>query len=355
MNRLLITEAVEALWGPSNMVSYSRIGDGMINYSFCIEHKEGHKVFLQQINKNVFSRPELIINNLQVIYYALEQRNSSELIARPLPFMKGDLFFCDSTGSYWRASEYIPSKTYHRAERPEQLIAAVKSIAQFTALLSDMDTRLLEPTLPDFHNLSLRFKQFIEAAEKGDPERILESAPLIEALLERKQYVTLYEDISNSPGDFIQRVMHHDAKLSNLLFDLAGEKVVAIADLDTTMPGFFFSDLGDMVRSMVASFDENGSDPQNVIAIPEAYSLLYENYRLAMQDRLTTTEQSLLHSAGLLMIYMQALRFLTDHLQEDSYYQIQRPNQNKDRALHQYHLLCSLEVLQKKKYQFSLR
>ncbi|MBM3921720.1 MAG: aminoglycoside phosphotransferase family protein [Sphingomonadales bacterium] len=355
MNSPLITEAIEALLGTSKQIPYTRISDGLINYSFYIAHPAGQRFFLQQINKTVFTQPEHIIGNLQLIYQALQDRNSAALIAKPISFLNGHSVFCDSSGEYWRAADHIASKTFHQAEYPDQIKQAVKSFADFTRTLSDLDVRLLQPTLVGFHDLSLRYDQFLVAIEQGLPERIRESEALIEALLHRENYVTLYKEISNSPQDFKQRVMHHDAKLSNLLFDQAGKKVLAIADLDTTMPGYFFSDLGDMIRSMVASCDENSGNSKKVNAIPASYEMLYQNYVLTLQDQWTRAEQSLLHSAGLLMIYMQSLRFITDHLNGDLYYQLQRPGQNKERALHQYDLLCSLEELLKGKYQFSLR
>ena len=43
------------------------------------------------------------------------------------------------------------------------------------------------------------------------------------------------------------------------------------------------------------------------------------------------------------MIYMQTLRFLTDHLNGDTYYQIEHPGQNLERAINQFTLLKALE------------
>jgi len=44
------------------------------------------------------------------------------------------------------------------------------------------------------------------------------------------------------------------------------------------------------------------------------------------------------------MIYMQALRFLTDYLNDDVYYGAQYPEHNRNRAANQFMLLdCLLE------------
>jgi hypothetical protein len=42
---------------------------------------------------------------------------------------------------------------------------------------------------------------------------------------------------------------------------------------------------------------------------------------------------------------MQALRFLTDYLQLDQYYKVERPSQNLDRTLNQNQLLIEFNHL----------
>lgn len=354
MHKPLIQEALEALWGVGDKWRHESIGGGLINYSFCATAQLDERVFLQQINGAVFSHPDRIVSNLQLIYSALQERKAAQLMARPIPFKSGDWLFCDTNGQFWRAADYIPSKTLHHTTDLSVLQVAVQGFASFTALLSELDTDRLYPTLDNFHDLSLRYSQFRQALQEGDQSRISETGWLIEALEARIGYVQLYSQLIEAPADFKKRVMHHDAKLSNLLFDSSGQQVMAITDLDTTMPGYFFSDLGDMVRSMCASADENDEQPNRVHVIPAAYETIFSSYRDSIKEQLTIAENSLLHAAGLLMIYMQSLRFLTDFLQGDRYYQTKRYGHNRDRAVHQYTLLCSLEDLLEKKYQFRI-
>lgn len=354
MNEPLVQEAMAALWATTERTHCESINNGLINHSFCATASNGQRVFLQQINKAVFLHPHRIATNLNTIYAALEKRNAAHLIAKPISFSDRSWLFCDANGQYWRAAEFVAAKTIHQTSDWQLLQLAVHAFANFTALLSDLPADQLYPTLDHFHDLSLRYEHFQQAILTGDPTRIAETSKLIEALLARKRYVKLYDDIINSPDDFKKRVMHHDAKLSNLLFDTTGRQVVAVSDLDTTMPGYFFSDLGDMVRSMTASIEENSDHPHMVTVLPAAYETIYNSYHQTIKDQLTGTEEALLHAAGLLMIYMQSLRFLSDYLQGDRYYQIKRPKHNHERAEHQYTLLCSLEELLKKNYGFSI-
>ena len=354
MNSAIVQEAIGALWGTTSDTTFFPIDDGLINHSFKIKDAGGQLAFLQQLNSHVFPDAGIITENLSLIHAELCKKNAQQLIATPLSFCDGKKIFTDSLGNHWRASVFIESKTFHRPLHNQQLGLAVESFARFTALLHELDPDSLRLSIPDFHNLSLRFRQFREAIEQGDAARIKDAAPLIDALLQRDDYVDLFSQVQDATTDFKKRIMHHDAKISNLLFNEEGTKLLSIADLDTTMPGYFFSDVGDMVRSMAASSDENSTSSDKAFIDPKAYDIIYSSYRKNILAQLTPAEEEQLHSAGLLMIYMQSLRFLTDHLLGDTYYQIQRPGQNKDRASHQLDLLISLEGLLKSNYNFSL-
>lgn len=146
--------------------------------------------------------------------------------------------------------------------------------------------------------------------------------------------------------------MHHDAKISNVLFSNKTGKVVCLVDFDTVMPGYFFSDLGDMIRSMVCPEDETSTKFSNICIRKEFYEAIVTGYLDVIGKELTESEKKYIHYSGLLMIYMQSLRFLADYLNGDVYYQITYPDQNFDRAKNQLILLQRLEDFLGTNYQF---
>ena len=148
--------------------------------------------------------------------------------------------------------------------------------------------------------------------------------------------------------------MHHDCKLSNILFHKKSGEAICPIDLDTLMPGYYFSDLGDMVRSMVPSVDEGEKDVEKLFVRRDVYQALVEGYMEGMENGLTEKEKKYLHHSGLLMIYMQALRFLTDYLKGDVYYKTTYDNQNYYRALNQFTLLVKLEELLLQTYRYTI-
>lgn len=327
------------------------IGSGLINDSWKISTTNNRNLFLQRINKNVFQEPQLVqANYLQLWKYA-KTATIGLLMPDPVFCNTQNSLHTDPSGNYWRAFQFIPeSKTCPVAETATQAWATAKTFGQFTAAFSHMDTSLLTEVISNFHNLSLRYRQFETSLQSKSGERVARTSSLINELTKRGHYKTLYERISTSPIEFPLRVMHHDAKISNVLFHEKTGKVICPVDYDTVMPGYYFSDLGDMIRSMVSAEDENQlTEP---VIRKEFYEAIVNGYTDVLGGILSSSERKYIHAAGLLMIYMQALRFLSDYLNGDIYYQVSRPEQNLERARNQCSLLRNLENFLQEEYQF---
>jgi Ser/Thr protein kinase RdoA (MazF antagonist) len=100
----------------------------------------------------------------------------------------------------------------------------------------------IKTTKPHFHDIGLRYKQFLTALKNSNPLRISETKGLINALLKQVDIVKEYKAIQANPH-FKIRVTHHDTKISNVLFD-QNDKGLYVIDLDTVMQGYFISDVG---------------------------------------------------------------------------------------------------------------
>jgi hypothetical protein len=131
-----------------------------------------------------------------------------------------------------------------------------------------------------------------------------------------------------------------------VLFDKNG-KGMCVIDLDTVMPGYFISDVGDMMRTYLCPVSEEEKDLDKIGIRRDFYQAIVEGYRSKMHQHLTSTENKYFFYAGAFMIYMQALRFLTDHLNNDRYYGAAYPGHNFVRAQNQLVLLQRLKDVQK--------
>ena len=146
------------------------------------------------------------------------------------------------------------------------------------------------------------------------------------------------------------RVTHHDTKISNVLFDESG-KGICVIDLDTIMPGYFISDLGDMFRTYLSPANEEVKDFNAIDVRDDFFRAIVQGYVSTMGTELTEEEKRLILYSGKFIIYMQAMRFLADYINNDVYYGARYEEQNFVRAGNQLQLLKILtdktEILQK--------
>ena len=230
------------------------------------------------------------------------------------------------------------SHSIDTVQRPEQAYEAARQFALFTKSLSGLDAGLLKITLPDFHNLSLRYQQFEKALILGDKQRLKQSRDLINFIQQHRSIAGEFE--YNKP-DLITRCTHHDTKISNVLFD-NNDKGICVIDLDTVMPGYFISDVGDMMRTYLAPVNEEATDFSTIEVRPAYYQAIVDGYMCEMGAELNDFEKDYFHFAGKFMIYMQALRFLTDYINNDVYYGSRYQGHNLVRAGNQAALLQKL-------------
>jgi Ser/Thr protein kinase RdoA (MazF antagonist) len=139
------------------------------------------------------------------------------------------------------------------------------------------------------------------------------------------------------------RVVHFDAKINNILFDKTTNKAKAIIDLDTLMPGTVLSDIGDMIRTFSNTLGEESKNIDGVKADIEIIQNIINGFLSSCKNILTNEEKDNLLFSGKAITLLQCIRFLTDYLNNDSYYKIVYPEQNWIRAQNQWALYCSLK------------
>jgi len=320
-----------------NRVNIAPIDNGLINHTWKVGCGDQYFI-LQRVNTSVFQQPEDIAYNISEISNFLQHNTSGYTFVSPVKtFDGGSLIYINDQG-YFRVFPFVKgSHTIKIVQTPEQATEAAKQFGRFTRLLKGFDCSKLKITIPDFHNLSLRYKQFTEALKTGNSDRIKEASSLIEKLKDWSFIVDEYKSIKND-SEFKLRVTHHDTKISNVLFD-NDDKGICVIDLDTVMPGYFISDVGDMMRTYLCPVSEEEQDVSKIEIRPAFYKAIVEGYLSAMKEVLTEKEKGCFFYAGLFMIYMQALRFLTDYLNDDKYYGAAYAGQNLTRASNQIVLL----------------
>lgn len=314
------------------------VGNGLINQTWKISHRN-REYILQKVNTDVFKNPNIIDENLNKLKSFLEQHFPDYIFVAPLKSPNGHTLVETGEGAF-RIFDFVKNSiTLNTAEDAQQAYEAAKQFGKFSRLLSGFDASTLHPTIPDFHNLQLRYNQFKTALDSANAERLKNAADAIEAIEQQHDILQKYLDILSQKLDVPLRVIHHDTKISNVLFDQNG-KGLCVIDLDTVMPGYYISDVGDMMRSYLSPVSEESTNLDQVTIRKVFFMAIYKGYMSEMADILNATEKDLFIYAGQFIIYMQAVRFLTDYLNNDVYYGARHESHNLDRAKNQIRLLA---------------
>lgn len=329
---------------------------GLINNTWQVSN--GHaRYVLQRVNDLVFKQPRLITDNISAIGEHLGKHNPDYFFILPIRSIQEELTIRHTEG-YFRLFPFVDgSRTVEVVSNPNQAFEAAAQFGRFTRQLKDFDTKRLAITLPNFHNLQLRYDQFVGACRSATDERLELSRKYIDLLKSHHSILEEFKRIGQS-NRFIKRVTHHDTKISNVLFD-QDDKGICVIDLDTVMPGYFISDVGDMMRTYLSPVSEEEAELDRIDIRDDYFHAIVEGYLSEMNEELTKEEKAYFVYAGEFIIYMQALRFMTDYLNNDSYYGQQYEGHNLVRAINQIDLLHKLKDkesrLQKKVKEFERR
>ncbi|MGB5008357.1 MAG: aminoglycoside phosphotransferase family protein, partial [Ferruginibacter sp.] len=241
----------------SDRFSVLPFGNGLINSTWVIEDDPGTPAYiLQKINTQVFKHPEDIAFNTRMIGDYLRLNFPAYHFVGTLKTIAGK-DMVKTVDGFYRVFPFVPgSHTLDVVEKPEQAYEAARQFGRFTKNLSGFDVSKLKITLPGFHDLSLRYREFESVLRSGNRERVAQSSGLIDIVEEHKNMVDEFE---NCRSVLTARVTHHDTKISNVLFD-NHDKGICVIDLDTVMPGYFISDVGDMMRTYLCPVSEEEKD-----------------------------------------------------------------------------------------------
>jgi len=324
-------------WGNANAIPLTQ---GLINQTFAVHSVQGDFI-LQNINTQVFKDPFAIDHNIKAIGKYYNTNQPDQLFTHLVPNSRGETLI-EWEGKYYRAFKKIDGIGLDVLSTATQAKAAAHQFGQFTASLNDFPIKNLKVTIPQFHDLALRYHQCEQALIHGDTNRITQAKEAILFLQSHQAYVKKWLHFTSNKEAHL-RVTHHDTKISNVLFK--DEDAICVIDLDTTMPGYFISDVGDMCRTYLCRVNEACQDLNLIKVHPERWTAIQEGYLEAMGEFLTNFEKDHFAFSGQSIIYMQAIRFLTDYLQLDQYYKVDRSSQNIDRTLNQIQLLIEFNEL----------
>ena len=329
-------------------------GSGHINDTYRVKTlADGRDYLLQKINDFVFKDVNGLMNNMLYVTNHLKQKiaafggDPDKEVLTLIPCNNG-LYYCrDDEGGYWRMTTFLHNtKSYDLVTTGNQAYQGGMAFGRFQYLLCDMGADMLVDTIPKFLNIEFRLQELNEGIQNDTAGRLSSLSTELDFLLSR----------ADSMMDLLQwgragilplRITHNDTKFNNILLD-EQDNIQCVIDLDTVMPGYVAYDFGDAIRSIINTVAE---DEANLDAIQLNIPLFEEFTRGYLSQTISFLSEQELRSlikGVLLLPYMQAVRFLTDYLNVDTYYKTQFEGHNLQRTLAQMQLLKMLEMNKEK-------
>lgn len=221
----------------------------------------------------------------------------------------------------------------------------------FQKMLLDLPGPRLHETIPQFHNVALRFQAFQESLERDRHNRARQARPEIDFALRQSPLLEVLP-LLQAQGRIPERITHNDTKLNNVLLDADSGESLCVIDLDTVMPGTVLYDFGDMMRTCTSRSAEDERDLSKVRLERPLFDALVTGYLSSAGEFLTRTEREQLVFSGKLITFEMGIRFLTDYLSGDVYYKTARPGQNLDRCRTQFRLIESISQQEEELVRF---
>ena len=238
----------------------------------------------------------------------------------------------------WRLLPFVNnSRSINKISNINEVKESVKCLAEFYNYLKEFPIKKLNITIPNFHSGEHKILAFNKALKNSNELRKKNAEPLILEIKKKLKILNKWDEICMT---LPKRIIHYDAKINNFLFEKTTNKVISLIDLDTLMPGCVLSDVGDMIRTYSNPVGEEYKDISKVICNKTIVCCILDSFKkLCKLERL---EKQNLFFGGLAITLMQSIRFLTDYLGNDSYYNTNYENQNLIRANNQFKLYQSL-------------
>ena len=304
---------------------------------------------LQKINKNVFKRPDLLMENYvgvtEFLHKKIEQAggDTDRETLNVIKTRDGKSYYLDGEGEYYRLTKFVTdSMSYDKVERPEQFYESAVAFGNFQYQLKDYPADTLHETIVNFHNTPDRFRQLTEAIETDKCNRLGEVIEEVEFCRKREAFTHTLEN-ARAEGKLPLKVTHNDTKLNNILFDKNTGAPLCVVDLDTIMPGYSVNDFGDSIRFGATTALEDEADLSKVNFDINLYELYVKGFIEGAKGGLTESELEMLPIGAIMMTLECGMRFLTDYLSGDTYFKILREKHNLDRARNQFKLVADME------------
>ncbi len=321
------------------------VSPGNINKTFLLQSAE-ERIILQQINHNVFPEPKHVAENSYRVSHHINKCHTGELrVPEILLSVDRRCYVEDTQGGIWRAQQYVKDTvTYSSIEEQWPAFELGRCLGSFHESVSTLPGEEMHDVLPGFHDLPAYLKLYDSVKDKkieetGQKPGLQARTAVCHSLIEHFRSDDIVVDDWQHNPDMRMRIIHGDPKLSNVLFSEKKRKALTLIDLDTVGGGSILTDIGDMLRSVA----QNSKGRYGVTGSIEAALAGY--FSISQATELTEYEKENIYTALFRISFELGVRFFTDYLRGNIYFNVEYPEQNVDRALSQFAFVEYIETL----------
>lgn len=332
-------------------------GNGLINDTFLVTYNQAGlntRYIIRKINKSVFKQPEIVVNNSVNVSLHIKNKyinqGVKDVSRRTLTFLKthdDKYYYKDKNEDYWCMVLFFEGAyTIDYVQTKDQAYKTAKAFGEFQKMISDAKLADYQETIPGFHDTPNRILAFDNVAKSDPADRLKYIEPELNMLNNNRDISEKFTELMQA-GKLPVRITHNDTKINNVMLDKKTDEGLCVIDLDTVMPGIILNDFGDMVRTSTCPVTEDDKDLSKVKVRLDIFEALAKGYIEQLADTVTKTELEYLVFGAELIVYEQAVRFLTDYVAGDVYYPISYEDHNLVRAKNQFALLKSIQLQEK--------
>ena len=350
-NEMIIATAAHFSFS-GEVVHIEECHNGHINRTYFITCKDGEdtrRYVMQMINTGIFKKPDEVMENIvnvtEHIYngYVKKGIDPERRTLTVIRTVDGKWGYVDEEERYWRAYDFIEdADCFMQVESAEMFTKVGYAFGQFQRQLADFDASVLHESIPNFHNTEWRYANLEKAIAENKSGRAHLIPDDIKFALDRKE-ITSFINKSIADGSLGLRVTHNDTKLNNIMMDRATGEGICVIDLDTVMPGSVLADFGDSIRFGASSAAEDETDLSKVYCRLDMFEAYAKGFIEGLEGSLSESEIRALPMGALILTYETGIRFLADYLDGDTYFRIEYPEHNLDRARNQFKLVADME------------
>ncbi len=335
---------------PGEIINVEECMNGHINRTYFLTYDTGKKYVMQMVNTDIFKNPDEVMENIVGVTehihdgYIKKGIDPERRVIKVIWTNSGKWGHIDRRGIYWRMYVYAEdTNCFMQVESADMFEKVGYAFGQFQMQLKDFDASKLHESIPNFHNTEWRFANLLTAIKENKSGRAHLVEDEIRFALDRKD-LTAFINLGIANGSLSLRVTHNDTKLNNILMDKETGEGMCVIDLDTVMPGSVLADFGDSIRFGASSAAEDETDLDRVYCRLDMFEAYAKGFIRGLEGSLSKSEIMALPMGALILTYETGMRFLTDYLDGDTYFRIDYPEHNLDRARNQFKLVADMEA-----------